>query len=434
MKWKGFKMHFSRRIVAGVILTWGMALQAQTDPGTRAMSLTTGDPLPGITTSELERFVEGKSTFSEIDGVANGLGPRFNMDSCAGCHAYPVTGGASPAVNPQIAVAVKNGANNHLPPFIQPDGPVRVVRFRLGPNGVPDGGVHDLFVISGRGDAPDACRIPQPDFGPQGNPQNNISFRIPTPVFGLGLIEAITDAALRANLAANADQKVALGIHGRFNTSGNDGTITRYGWKAQNKSLLLFSGEAYNVEMGVTSELFPQEREDTPACTSNTLPEDGGQSVEGRLSDIENQTLFIRYLAPPVPSASNSAIESGRNAFNQAGCNMCHTRVLRTGNSTSVALRGQDVTLYSDLALHQMGPGLADGVNQGVAQGGDWRTAPLWGLGDRIFLLHDGRTKDLMQAIQLHDSPGSEAHGSIGIFEAMTVEQKQDLLTFLRSL
>src|SRR5262249_50844186 len=136
-----------------------------------------------------------------------------------------------------------------------------------------DGGVHALFVITGRSDAA-GCNITQPNFAAE-QARNNVIFRIPTPLFGLGLVEAVTDGALEANLSANAQQKRALGISGRFNRNGNDGTIARFGWKAQNKSLLLFSGEAYNVEMGITNELFPDEREQDANCQFKFTPNDG---------------------------------------------------------------------------------------------------------------------------------------------------------------
>ncbi len=198
-------------------------------------------------------------------------------------------------------MANKFGATNKIPPFIRPNGPALAVRFRQNPDGRPDGGVHNLFVISGRSDAPAGCQIEQPDFS---NPQN-LSLRIATPLFGLGLIEAIADSALRANLASTSARRQALNIGGQFNTSGNDGTITRFGWKAQNKSALQFAGEAYNVEIGVTNDLFPQERDETAAC-ANPLgtPEDH--------SDIQQFTQFMRYLAPPPPLlATPSSIPSG---------------------------------------------------------------------------------------------------------------------------
>jgi len=260
--------------IAACLLLASLA-HAQIDPGPRNGPPLSGQPLRGLQPNESQLFNQGRITFAEIDDVINGLGPRFNLDSCAGCHAQPAVGGSSPAVNPQIAVAFKNGATNQIPPFIQPSGPVLAVRFRQSSTGSPDGSVHDLWVISGRSDAPAACTITQPDFSNAGN----LSFRIPAPTFGLGLVEAIPDAVLRLNLAANASQKAALGIQGQFNISANDGTITRFGWKAQNKSLLMFSGEAYNVEIGVTNELFPNEREDNAACAVNPTPEDHPRCV-----------------------------------------------------------------------------------------------------------------------------------------------------------
>jgi CxxC motif-containing protein (DUF1111 family) len=415
-------MRTSTTIFCGAILAGAAILHAQTDPGPRTGRPQSGPPLRNLSPAEMQAWNDSRRPFDEVSDVQQGLGPRFNLDSCGGCHAHPTPGGTSPAVNPQIAVAVKNGAANQVPPFLHSDGPIRVVRFRQAPGGGPDGGVHDLFVISGRTDAPAACSIAQPDF----SNQQNLAFRIPTPTYGLGLIEGITDSTLRANAAANAAAKASLGIRPRLNTNPNDGTVTRFGWKAQNKSLLLFSGEASNVEMGVTNELFPQEREEDPNCASSPTPDNR--------SDIAAFATFMRFLAPPQPSPSTDSIANGRVVFDDIGCAQCHTPSLQTGNAASPALRNQVVNLYSDLALHRMGQALNDGITQGAAQGQDWRTAPLWGLGDRLFLLHDGRTKDLVQAIQLHDSPGSESHAVVVNYQGLTADQKQDLLNFLRSL
>jgi CxxC motif-containing protein (DUF1111 family) len=380
----------------------------------------------GLTPAERGLFERGRIAFGDTEGVADGIGPRFNLDSCVGCHAHPSIGGTSPAINPQIAAASRLGAQNLIPPFIRADGPVRVVRFRQTPDGRPDGGVHSLFVISGRSDAPAGCRIAQPDFSRTAN----LTFRIPTPVFGGGLIESIPDSTLRANLArANA-----FGIQGRLNTNGNDGTVTRFGWKAQNKSLAIFSGEAYNVEMGVTNELFPQERDEDPACSVNATPEDHTNAENGAHGDAALFTFFMRFLAPPAAGQPTAATERGRALFDAVGCAACHTPVLRTGRSSTAALSNRDVALYSDLALHRMGQALDDGITQGDARGQDWRTAPLWGLGSRLFFLHDGRTRDLNEAIRLHDSPGSEARQVIQNYQALTPAQREDLLAFLRSL
>src|SRR5262249_15603295 len=238
-------------------------------------------------------FNDGLATFNEVDTIAGGgLGPRFNMNSCAGCHAQPAVGGSSPSVNPQFTVissGVASSATNTRPAFVLQNGPVREARFPFffNANGGadvnnPNGGVEDLFTISGLTGA-GACSLNQPSFA-QAASVNNLIFRIPTPTFGAGLIENIDDATLLANAANNAG---TFGTSGSFQHNGNDGTIARFGWKAQNKSLLIFSGEAYNVEQGVSNEAFPQERplpgEDQhdgglPAnCLVNPTPEDHTQ-------------------------------------------------------------------------------------------------------------------------------------------------------------
>ena len=224
------------------------------------------EPLSGLSPDLQSFFNDAMVDFMEVDSVSGtisgeggaGLGPTFNGNSCAQCHAHPAVGGSSPASNPQVALANLDGAQNTVPSFITSDGPVREARFIRNPDGSPDGGVHGLFTIAGRTDA-EGCALKQPDFAQQ-LAANNVIFRIPTPTFGLGLVEATPDSTLQANLAANRWIKSQLGIGGTLNTSGNDGTVTRFGWKAQNKSLMVFAGEAYNVEQGVSNEAFGNER------------------------------------------------------------------------------------------------------------------------------------------------------------------------------
>jgi CxxC motif-containing protein (DUF1111 family) len=341
---------------------------------------------------------------------------------------------------------------------------VREARFPFVVNGehdlgqTPDGGVHDLFTINGRQDAtnvvgvsgqPQTCAMPQPNFDKM-RELNNLIFRIPTPVFGAGLIENISEATILANMNSNADLSRRFGISGHPNTSGNDGTITRFGWKAQNKSLAVFAGEAYNVELGVTNELFPDERATAPAsCMFNTTPEDT-TNFNSSGAQIPNDVVafadFMRLLAPPSPSTSGipgnpspQSIQNGQNTFSQVHCDLCHTPVLQTTTSTFTSgLSHQNASLFSDLLVHHMGSSLADNVSQGSAGPDEFRTAPLWGVGQRIFFLHDGRATPanggLLTAIESHASFGSEANQVISLFNALTDRQKQDLLNFLRSL
>ena len=435
------------------------------DRGVRAGAAGAGSALDGATMDEAAFFSDGQAQFVEVEGVTggsnNGLGPRFNSNSCASCHSQPAIGGSSPANNPLIAIAGQNGARNAVPWFIAPKGPIREARFKLAPDGANDGNVHALFVITGRSDAA-GCDIAQPAFMPPGDPLSgqggnpNLIFRIPTPAFGAGLIEAIPDSAILANMQAQAADKQAMGISGHpnailsgnFNRSANDGTITRFGWKAQNKSLLMFAAEAYNVEMGVTNPLFPQERDETPSCLLNATPEDqehftpGAGGAGAVLPDIEKFANFMRLLAPPAPAADTPATVGGRAAFERVGCTHCHTPSMKTGraiasgsaSTPSAALSNRTVNLFSDLLVHHMGSGLADGVTQGAAGPDEFRTAPLWGVGQRVFFLHDGRTSNLVEAIAAHRSPGSEANGVIARFDRLPLQQKQDLGDFLRSL
>jgi len=428
----------------------GMGL-AQTDPGPRAGVAGAGKAIAGLTAGEQDFFTNhATAVFAEVEDVADGLGPRFNLDSCGGCHAFPALGGSSPTVNPQVARLAAMAPHNTLPAFLAANGPVREARFVQNPDGTPDGGVHSIFTITGRPDAPAGCNIQQPDFATQLR-RNNVIFRIPTPTFGGGLLEAITDAALRNNLASDpGGLKARNGISGRLNTTGNDGTVTRFGWKAQNKSLLIFSGEAYNVEMGITNEAFPNEREDDPKCSTVARPNDHSHFNVGSTdpSDLVAFMAFMKFLDQPTPvssfgNVSAASINNGRQLFVSTGCALCHTPSLTTGASSTAALSNVTVNLYSDLAVHNMGSNLADGVSQGAAGPNEFRTAPLWGLGQRIFFLHDGRTRDLMDAIAAHSTncgfhsnncTESEANQVINNFNRLRNSQQQDLLNFLRSL
>ena len=459
--------------VAMTLATCGLNL-AQTskgpvDPGVRGGPAGAGGPLNGLTADETAFFQDGRSRFEEIEVVANGanngLGPRFNSNQCLSCHSQPSGGGTSPLQNPQVPVATLNGAKNTIPWFVTQNGPVREARFKRGSNGTTDGGVHAVFVITGRSDAL-GCNIAQPDFLPAGNPSTgkggnpNIIFRIPTPLFGAGLIEAIPDSAILANMSANASEKSALGISGHpnaiisgtANLSANDGTITRFGWKAQNKSLLMFAGEAYNVEMGISNQLFPQERDETPGCIFLASPNDTSNfttpaatnpaSNTAVLSDIEAFANFMRMLAPPAPAPATPSSENGRAAFAKIGCVHCHAptfttgKMIASGSSTvpSIALSNQTANLYSDLLVHHMGKGLADGITQGGAGPDEFRTAPLWGVGQRAFFLHDGRVNNLVEAIGAHKSQGSEANKVIEHFDRLSTQEQQDIIDFLRSL
>src|SRR5262249_35440495 len=316
--------------------------------------------------------------FPQFTTNSNGLGARHNADQCFACHGHPVLGGsggflvpnpvdlaragrkaARPPENPQFdLIPHRFGKQNVVPSFQQQFGPIREVRFisqvdsagniiRDGNgNPIPDGGVHQLWVVRGIQNDPTIpqCALTQPDFEKQFR-QNNLAFRIPLQMLGLGLIDSIQDREILGRQAATASQRAVLGIAGRPNRSGNDGTITRFGWKAQNKSITMFAGEAYNVEMGITNELFPQSKEEDPNCNGSGKPEpndvtrmdtsdEGNQAFNNPvhiLADWMQFSLLMRFTdgPQPDPNPSRSAIR-GRTVFSNIGCALCHTPTMQT--------------------------------------------------------------------------------------------------------
>ena len=465
-----------------------------------------------------------------------GLGPSFNALSCFGCHSEPAVGGASPGAvtvngrhvattlppgvpftnvtqNPEFIAANADSASNTLPCFIVPpagsggcsgislgdfpaplnfsNGPVVEVRFvkavasnvtaNIDP--VSAGAVANLFTIDTRTDNPPGCAIGQEPITAQILAGNAI-FRTPTPTFGLGFVENTSDLTLRANAAALTSVKTGLGIvPGVFNRSGNDQTITRFGWKAQNKSLLMFAGEASNVEMGVTNELFPNERTtgNGANCTPNEQPEDQilgttPQTDASQISSVlENNAVFMRLNGAPsqcdwtstttsggVPVCLNLGTNAlkGQCLFGSSaaatsefcstnfpgippygiGCVLCHSDSLTTSNSAQPGLANQPFAPYSDFALHAMGHD-GDGVTQGNAGPTQFRTAPLWGAGQRFFFMHDGRFFDLNDAVTKGHCPAgdttttpNESCGVINNYLGQSPGNETLILEFVRSL
>ena len=422
-----------------------------------------GSPVTGL--GELD------PVFPQFHTNSNGLGARHNSDQCFSCHAQPTLGGSGgflvpnpgqatplPPENPMFRlVPFRFGKQNKVPSFEQQYGPIREVRFKYNPDGTRDGGVHQLWVVRGitNDQTIPHCGIQQPDFEAE-LARSNLSFRIPTPMLGLGLIESIQDREILARFAATAARRTALGISGHPNRSGNDGTITRFGWKAQNKSITMFAAEAYNVEMGITNELFPTATEEDPSCQGPEKPEPndvtrtatndkGNQGFANPLhimADWMQFQLMMRFTDAPQPDPNPStSAKHGAQVFNAIGCAMCHTPTMHTAPvMNSAVLEGRPVQLFSDLLVHHMGAQLADDIVQGAAGPDEFRSAPLWGVGQRLFFLHDGRTNDLLVAINEHysrrseDYPPSEANAVIRNFQQLPVSDQQAILDFLRSL
>jgi hypothetical protein len=431
--------------------------------------VTDGSPVPG----ELD------PQFPQLRSNSNGLGARHNADQCFACHGHPVLGGSGgflvpnpgaalplPPENPQFRLLpFRFGKQNTVPVFEEQYGPIREVRFKYKPDGTRDGGVHQLWTVRGITTDPTipACKITQPDFASE-YAKGNLAFRIPLQMLGLGLIESIQDREILARHDATATQRALLGIAGHPNRSGNDGTITRFGWKAQNKSIAMFAGEAYNVEMGITNELFPTATEEDPACqgdfkpvpndVTRTDPDDSDNKAFNNplhiLADWTQFMVLMRFTDGPAPDPNPSpSARRGHDAFQRIGCALCHTPTMQTAPvMNSPVLQNRPVNLYSDLVLHHMGATLADNIVQGQAGPDEFRTTPLWGVGQRIFFLHDGRTANLLDAIQAHASsaapadpsrgdpayPPSEANAVIDRFNALSDKDKQAIVDFLRSL
>jgi di-heme oxidoreductase (putative peroxidase) len=502
--------------IAVLLLAVASACLAQKDPGVRKGPPGAGAPLKGLTPIELQMFNEGLQRAVQLEGVcddcsdltlgsftdpgkanlvtktnSSGLGVRFNGDQCTVCHNQPVLGGSGgfmvpnpqdpssqhlPPENPMFRlIPQRKGAKNEVPSFIERFGPIREVRFAKKPNGEPDGGVHQLFTVVGRSDVfppgqPNTCTadaLPPIDFEKEFK-RGNTRFRIPLQLYGLGIIDGIQDREILDRHKASEEIREELGIHGTPNRSGNDGTITRFGWKAQNKSIMIFAGEAYNVEMGVTNDLFPQATDESPACSADkgepndifrSDPSDdrnqGFHNPLHELPDWQMFAIFMRFLDAPQPVALSANAQRGQQLFGTdphnpgIGCVACHTSTLVTlPRSETEALQNLTVHPYSDLLIHHMGKGLADDITQGLATGDMFRTTPLWGVGQRTFFLHDGRTNDLLTAIEAHHSHTSdcddsshqpcygpsEANGVINRFNALAKEEKQAIVDFLRSL
>lgn len=362
-----------------------------------------GDPLPGLTPAEFEEFRLGLDDFLEVETSEEGLGPAFNGTSCAGCHSVPAIGG--------VGVVAEVRAGRRLPSGeFAPLDPAGETLFHL-------------FSVPGH-----AC---QPVIPPEAN---IIARRVPIPVFGAGLVEAIEDSTLLA-LEDPVDRD-RDGISGRAAIVEDRGTgqqrVGRFGWKAQHATLLAFSADAYRNEMGITNDLFPSElavgidARRMRLCDPIPDPEDV-VDPRTRRRGIDNFASFMRFLAP-VSAAPGVEARVGELAFGAAGCASCHVPALLTGPNANPAFHRRSVPLFSDLLLHDVGTG--DGIPQGAAGPGEIRTPALWGLRLRRPLLHDGSAATPEEAILRH---GGEAERARVAFERLDGPGRDALLLFLAS-
>ena len=364
-----------------------------------------GDPLPGISAADFAEFRLGLDDFLEVETADEGLGPAFNGTSCAVCHNIPAVGGFGTIAEVR---AVGRDADGAFYPL-----------YESGET------LHQLFSVPTHG-----CQVSLPPDAAV------IARRIPIPLFGAGLVEAIPDnaiAGLEDPTDANRD-----GISGRaariVDVATGHQRIGRFGWKAQHATLLAFGADAYRNEMGITNDLFPLELASgvTPdrmrACDPIPDPEDRRDPRTNRRG-IDNFASFMRFLAPVGRLASDAAARSGEQVFNAIGCAACHVSVLVTGPDGNRLFDNQAVSLFSDLLLHDIGTG--DGIAQGAALPSEIRTPALWGLRFRRPLLHDGSTATIEDAILRH--AGEAARARLG-FTRLSEVNRAAMLAFLKSL
>lgn len=362
-----------------------------------------GDPLAGISGVEFELFRVGREDFSEEETPEDGLGPAYNGTSCAVCHSVPVVGGISTITEVRGGYRDENGKFTAL-------------------NG---GTLYHLFSIPNH-----RCQVQIP-------PEVNvIARRAPIPLFGAGLVEAIPDETILA--LEDPDDRDGDGVSGRASrivdvVSGRQ-RIGRFGWKAQQATLLAFSGDAYRNEMGITNDLFRDEVAlgIDPEIMKLCSPHRGVEDVRDRrtgLRGIDKFESFMRFLAPIVRGPVDDLVRAGEQVFKAVGCASCHTPVLRTGPSANPVFDRKDVALYSDLLLHDVGTG--DGIEQAAADASEIRTPALWGLRVRRPFLHDGSAATPDEAIRRH---AGEAAATIKRFTGITAQERAALQAFLKSL
>jgi CxxC motif-containing protein (DUF1111 family) len=364
-----------------------------------------GTPLPGITPLEFEEFRLGLDDFTEVEASEEGLGPAFNGTSCAVCHNVPAIGGAG------IIAELRAGRRNEKGEFETLDSSGETL--------------FHLFSVPGHG-----CQPVVPVEA------NVFARRVPIPLFGAGLVEAIPDETVRA--LEDPNDRDRDGVSGRAalvtDIATNERRVGRFGWKAQHATLLAFGADAYRNEMGITNDLFPHEAAygvsaaQMRICDRFPDPEDIRDPLTRRRG-IDNFASFMRLLAPAARGGVDDEVRAGEQVFTAIGCAACHVPALQTGASANPVFHRKVVPLFSDLLLHDVGTG--DGIRPGIAEPNEIRTPALWGLRLRRPLLHDGSAATAEDAIRRH---GVEAELARRGFERLSDADRAALLAFLRSL
>jgi CxxC motif-containing protein (DUF1111 family) len=364
-----------------------------------------GRPLAGLTPVEFEEFRLGLDDFLEVESAEEGLGPAFNGTSCAACHNVPAVGGGG------VMAELRAGRRNADGEFETFDSTGETL--------------FHLFSVPSHG-----CQPMLPEDA------TVFARRVPIPLFGAGLVEAIPDETLR-NLEDPNDRN-GDGVSGRaalvVDIATGDRRVGRFGWKAQHATLLTFGADAYRNEMGITNDIFPQEvafgitPEQMRVCDRIPDPEDI-RDPRTRRRGVDNFATFMRFLAPVGREGVTDQVREGELVFAAIGCATCHVPSLETGPSANPLFNRKPVALFSDLLLHDVGTG--DGIKQGAAAPNEIRTPALWGLRLRRPLLHDGSAATVDEAVRKH---GGEAGLALRGFARLSDTERFALLAFLRSL
>ena len=373
-------------------------------PETPEESALLDGPISGLSTSENLQFLRGDNAFAEVFTIAKGLGPLFVANQCSSCHAGDGKG----------------------TPFVQ------FTRFGQGDT------LGNAFLSQG---APQLQHKAIPGFEPETLPDDAPFTNLIAPaVTGLGFIDALSDASILAN--ADPFDENGDGISGRVHwnnvpdyvqlransISQNGKYITRFGKKAGAYDLLHQTAAAYNQDMGITT-------------IYENIDTHSGLEIDPELSTqvLNDVVFYLKTLKAPIQrNVDKSEVKSGLDIFTAIDCAKCHTPSFTTQSSSIAALSEVQFFPFSDLLLHDMGPGLDDGYTEGFAETAEWRTPMLWGLGlskdaqgNEYHLLHDGRAKSIEEAILWH---GGEAEKSKNYYIELTKNQKSDLIQFLESL
>ena len=364
-----------------------------------------GRPLAGLTPVEFEEFRLGLDDFLEVESAEEGLGPAFNGTSCAACHNVPAVGGGG------VMAELRAGRRNADGEFETFDSTGETL--------------FHLFSVPSHG-----CQPMLPEDA------TVFARRVPIPLFGAGLVEAIPDETLRG--LEDPNDRNGDGVSGRaalvVDIATGDRRVGRFGWKAQHATLLTFGADAYRNEMGITNDIFPQEvafgitPEQMRVCDRIPDPEDI-RDPRTRRRGVDNFATFMRFLAPVGREGVTDQVREGELVFAAIGCATCHVPSLETGPSANPLFNRKPVALFSDLLLHDVGTG--DGIKQGAAAPNEIRTPALWGLRLRRPLLHDGSAGTVDEAVRKH---GGEAGLALRGFLRLSDTERSALLAFLRSL